>query len=125
MKRNYNNSIIYIIKSDNESYINSTTQSIEQRLQSLRHYNFFSYREPESLKRILSSDDMQIDILEHYKCNSKRELELRVRYWRYLYDLELNNLTETKRCRYVRSYKKDKIQPVVIDRTCVTINWDR
>ena len=124
MKRNYNNSIIYVIESKDLYYIGSTTQTIEQRLQSLRYYNFYSYREHESLKRLLCSDDMKINILEHYNCNDKDELQKRLRYWRSIYNIEyLNNRIKTRRHKYVRSYKKN-VQPIVIE-TDITINWDR
>ena len=53
MKRNYNKSIIYIIKSNDLYYVGATTQSLESRLKTLRHYNFYSLREYDSLKRLL------------------------------------------------------------------------
>ena len=118
MKRNYNNSIIYIIKSDDLCYIGATTQKIEERLKTLRHYNFYSLREHDSLKRLLCCEDMKIEVLENYICKNKFELEKRVRYWRSIYNIdELNKPKSHKDEQY-------DVHPVVIESN-VTIYWDR
>lgn len=84
----YENGKIYKIIGENQlPYIGSTTETLEKRLiRHNAHYNYY-YKHNGSKSKYMGSFtlvkciDCKIELIENYPCNSKRDLEIRERYW--------------------------------------------
>jgi hypothetical protein len=73
----YQNGKIYILRGENEVYYGSTTETLEQRYK--RHYGYA--KDPmcpmTSIKLFHNYDNVTIELIEDFPCNSKQELEQR------------------------------------------------
>lgn len=99
----YTKGKIYKITSKNTDkfYIGSTTESLKKRLG--RHKNIRNC----SSKEIIEADNYEINLLENYPCNSKKELLIRETYYYDLYKKETPNLLVNKICPYTGLSRKE------------------
>ena len=127
MKGNYKNSIIFMIKDDENLYIGGTTQKLNKRLDTMQHYNFNSHREFEVLKSLICSPDCKIDLLERVECENKADLNEKVSEWRKKHNVEyLDKKPKVNRptgIKYdaVKQLKKNCVEINTVDTTIV---WD-
>jgi hypothetical protein len=70
-------------------YIGSTIQSLHLRM--IGHKSDFKHQKSNSSKPMFDSGDPQIELIEIYPCNSKRELESREQYYIELYKERICN----------------------------------
>ena len=83
----YDNGKIYKITSPHTDkvYVGSTIRSLKERLR--KHLDMYKRYQNGKSKNKMSSfqlfdlGDYEIELIEHYPCNNKRELELREGYW--------------------------------------------
>jgi hypothetical protein len=76
---------IYKITSPNTDkiYIGSTTTSLHRRM--INHKHYYKHQKENSSKHMFDSGDPQIELIEEYPCDSKKELLLREQYYMDLY----------------------------------------
>ena len=78
----YNSSKIYkLVNSQGMTYYGSTINTIEKRKS--RHYCSFKSGTSTYTSKLLFESGLVVtaELVEHYPCNSKEELEARERYW--------------------------------------------
>ena len=75
MKYGYENSKILVLTNGKQILIDGTTQTMKQRLYSLRNY----YRNYAIMKEFLH--ECQIFIIEPYPCKSRFDLEQRIKFF--------------------------------------------
>jgi hypothetical protein len=108
----YENGKIYKIVGGGLTYYGSTIQTLEERLRAHKgHYNKYlrDNKHNYSSFEILKLEDYKIELVEAYPCSSKKELELREKY--YITSFECCNQTIPRRTReeYCEA-NKDKIK---------------
>jgi hypothetical protein len=92
-------------------YIGSTIQSLHSRI--CKHKSKYKQQIQRSSKYMFDSGDPQIELIEEYPCNSKKELLLREQYYMDLYsDYCINKvkafLSVEDREAYCRDYRKSE-----------------
>ena len=77
--RNYFNGKIYKILSDSrkEVYLGCTTQDLDERLATHKHYSNKSRK----FRKFFRCKDLCIVLIEHYDCNNVEQLKARLEFW--------------------------------------------
>lgn len=83
-------------------YIGSTIQTLNKRL--CQHKCDIKRGRNNSSKEIAKYEDVRIELIENYPCSSKRELEIRERYY---IEQALNNINKVIPTRTELEYRKD------------------
>ena len=99
MQPNYANTVIYIIRAKNKNnknvYIGHTTDFVGRKAKHKYRCNHLSYlgsRYPlyEYIRQHGGWDKFQMEILEHYPCNTRKEAMERENYYYNLLQAKLN-----------------------------------
>ena len=120
MKRNYKNSIIFMISDEENKYIGGTIQKPNKRFDAMHRYNFNSPREFEVLKTLICSPDCKIDLLERVECENKADLNEKVSEWRKKHNVEY--LDKKPKVNRPTGIKYDAVKQ--LKKNCVDINTE-
>jgi hypothetical protein len=77
--QNYQKSKIYKITGGGLNYYGSTIQTLHNRLQI--HINDKKKNKNGSVNKILDTNDYQIELIENFPCNTKKQLLEREKWW--------------------------------------------
>lgn len=113
MSNPYSNGKIYALVSEHttQKYIGSTILSLSIRFsQHLSSYKFYSGKKNVcSSSKLFDLGDVEIELLENYPCEDKKELLLRELYWiDNLYCINVRNPIVLDRNEYMRNYYKGR-----------------
>jgi len=105
----YNKAKVYKLTNDidNDIYVGSTTQPLHMRLK--QHYRDRSQHPHIKLyKKMneLGKDHFQIELLEDYPCNTRRELTAREEHYRITLGAALNTVVCNSGCETRKEYRK-------------------
>ena len=101
---NYNEGKIYFIgsKYTDKIYVGSTCLKLNQRF--ICHKNHYKLNYKQSSNKILKYNDCQIYLLEKVKCNNKKELCEKERYYIELFDTVNKQIPNRTKKEYEKEY---------------------
>lgn len=110
----YENGKIYkLVDKTNDNkviYIGSTTQKLIRRIN--QHKQKSRDKPDRKIYKYICNvgwDNIDIELIENYKCDSKTELELRERYYIELLKPDLNHVIPTRKAKEYYNENRDKI----------------
>ncbi len=108
---NFSNGKIYKITGGGLTYIGSTTETIEKRLN--RHKAYLKENRNCASRNVIVHDDCKIELLELFPCENKKQLIEREQY--YLSQIENCNIKRAlaEPRNYKEIYQKRKANPEV------------
>ena len=114
MKYGYENSKILMLTNGKQILIDGTTQTMKQRLYSLRNY----YRNYAIMKEFLR--ECQIFIIEPYPCKSRFDLEERIKF----FVMKINKLVNKDESIIENGNMLKTLQKRAEEAICFTIYFD-
>lgn len=125
VQNKYNNGKIYkLLHNDKVIYCGSTIQKLNERL--LGHRNDSKRRPDIKVYKYVSNvgwDNVKIELIEEYNCNSKKELETRERYYIDELKPDLNVIRPGRTKKEYYNDNKDKIK--ILNREYKNNNKDK